>query len=131
MANLGFCNRDISKFEKKFEPTAVESHHTRPDGSDFRWKQIGVNEFTNSRELLFFIQWLTADCPSRDGKATASTEKITIAESDDLAGSWFKSEILKGLNGASVDFVDLWSNDSEYGIVAVQLTTPTGYVVLD
>ncbi len=48
-----------------------------------------------------------------------------------LVESWFKSEILEGLNGASVDFVDPSNNDGEYGIVAVQLTTPAGSVVLD
>jgi hypothetical protein len=43
----------------------------------------------------------------------------------------FKSEILGGLNGASVDFVDPSTNDGEYGIVSVHLKTPTGSVVLD
>jgi hypothetical protein len=48
-----------------------------------------------------------------------------------LADSWFKSEILGGLNGADVEFIDPSTNDGEYGIVAVHLTTPTGSVVLD
>jgi len=58
-------------------------------------------------------------------------EKIKIADIDHLADSWFKSEILDGLNGADVEFVDPSTNDGEYGIVAVHLTTPTGSVVLD
>jgi hypothetical protein len=48
-----------------------------------------------------------------------------------LADSWFKTEILDGLKGASVDFVDPSTNDGEYGIVAVHLTTPGGVVRLD
>jgi SAM-dependent methyltransferase len=48
-----------------------------------------------------------------------------------LSDSWFKTEILGGLNGADVEFVDPSANDGEYGIVAVHLTTPTGSVVLD
>jgi hypothetical protein len=48
-----------------------------------------------------------------------------------LADSWFKTEILDGLSGADIEFVDPSTNDGEYGIVAVQLTTPTGSVVLD
>jgi hypothetical protein len=48
-----------------------------------------------------------------------------------LADSWFKTEILGGLNGAAVEFVDPSTNDGEYGIVAVHLTTPAGSVVLD
>ena len=89
------------------------------------------NEITDSCELPFFIQWLTADHPSQDGKAVAAIEKITIADTDHLSDSWFKTEILGGLNGADVEFVDPSANDGEYGIVAVQLTTPTRSVVLD
>ena len=36
-----------------------------------------------------------------------------------------------GLNGADIEFIDPSTNDGEYGIVAVHLTTPTGSVVLD
>ncbi len=126
-----FATEDISMVEEKFGRSAVEGHRTRPDGSDLKWKQIGVNEITDSRELPFFIQWLTADHPSQDGKAVAAIEKITIADTDRLSDSWFKTEILGGLNGADVEFVDPSANDGEYGIVAVQLTTPTGSVVLD
>jgi hypothetical protein len=111
--------------------SAIEGHRTRPDGSDLKWKQIGVNEITDSRELPFFIQWLTADHPSQDGKAVAAIEKITIADTDHLSDSWFKTEILGGLNGADVEFVDPSANDGEYGIVAVHLTTPSGVVRLD
>ena len=90
-----------------------------------------MNEIADSRELPFFIQWLTADHPSQDGKAVAAIEKITISDADQLSDSWFKTEILAGLNGADVEFIDPSTNDGEYGIVAVQLTTPTGSVVLD
>jgi hypothetical protein len=33
-------------------------------------------------------------------------EKITIADTDHLSESWFKSEILGGLNGADVELLD-------------------------
>ena len=61
----------------------------------------------------------------------ATIEKITIADSDQLSDSWFKTEILAGLNGTDLEFVDPSANDGEYGIVAVHLTTPSGVVVLD
>ena len=74
---------------------------------------------------------MTADHPSQDGKAVAAIEKITIADTDHLSDSWFKTEILAGLNGTDLEFIDPSTNDGEYGIVAVHLTTPTGSVVLD
>lgn len=106
-------------------------HRSRPVGVDLKWKQIGLTEITDSRELPLFIQWLTADYPSQDEKALAAIEKITIADSDHLSGSWLKAEILDGLKGADTEFIDPSANDAEYGIVAVHLTTPTGVMRLD
>jgi hypothetical protein len=126
-----FSTEDISKVEKKFGREAVEGHRTRPDGSDLKWKQIGVTEIADSHELPFFIQWLTTDHPSQDGKAVASIEKITIADKGELSESWFKDEILAGLAGTSIEWTDPSTNEGENGIVAVHLKTPTGVVVLD
>lgn len=58
-------------------------------------------------------------------------KKIPIAYSDHLSDSWSKAENLRGLDGSDVEFVNPSANDGEYGIVAVQLTTPTGSVDLD
>jgi hypothetical protein len=126
-----FSTEDISNVEKKFGREAVEGHRTRPDGSDLKWKQIGVTEIADSHELPFFIQWLTKDHPSQDGKAVASIEKITIADKGELSESWFKEEILAGLAGTSIEWTDPSTNEGENGIVAVHLKTPTGVVVLD
>jgi hypothetical protein len=110
----------------------IPIHNLRLDSAlSRRLKQIGVNEITDSRDLPFFIQWLSANHPSQDGKAVAAIEKIRIFDTDHLSDSSFKTEILGGLNGADVEFVDPSANDGKYGIVAVQLTTPTGSVVLD
>jgi hypothetical protein len=49
----------------------------------------------------------------------ATIEKITIADSDHISDSWFKTEFLGGLDGTDVEFIDPSANDWEYGIVAV------------
>jgi hypothetical protein len=94
LATLVFATEDVSKVEEKFGRSVIEVHRTRPDGSDLKWKQIGVNEITDSREFPFFIQWLAANHLSQDGKAVTMIMKITIADTDHLADSGFKTEIL-------------------------------------
>jgi hypothetical protein len=126
-----FSTKDISPIAAKFGREAIEGHRTRPNGSDLRWKQIGVKEITDSRELPFFIQWLTSDHPSQDGTAVSKIEKIVIADKDQLAQSWFQSEILGALAEVTIDWVDPSANDGDNGIVAVHLSTPNGSVVLD
>lgn len=92
---------------------------------------IRFNEIADSRELPIFIQCLTADYPSQDGKAVAEIEKITTADSYHLSDYWLKTEILGGMNGADGEFVHPLAIDGEYGIVAVHLMTPSGVVRLD
>ncbi len=122
---------DISKVKDKFGNSAIEGHRAIPGGSDLKRRQVGVNEITDSRGLPLFIQCPTVDHPSQNGKAKAVSRKISIADTDHLSDSWFKTQILGGLNGADIEFIDPSNNESEYGIVAVQLTTPTRAVVLD
>ena len=126
-----FSTEDIAPIEEKFGRKAVDGHRTRPDGTDLKWKQIGVKEIEESRELPFFIQWLTEDHPSKDGLTVSKIEKIVIADKDQLSDSWFKTEILKGLDKVAIDWVDPSTQDGETGIVSVHLSTPSGSVVLD
>ena len=126
-----FSTEDISPIATKFGRDAVEGHRTLPNGSDLKWKQIGVKEITEARELPFFIQWLTSDHPSKDGGAVSTIQKIVIADKDQLAESWFKEEILSALGNVTIEWVDPSTNHGENGIVAVHLNTPNGVVVLD
>ena len=126
-----FSTEDISPIATKFGREAVDGHRTRPNGTDLKWKQIGVNEITDARELPFFIEWLTADHPSQGGSAVSSIEKIVIADKDQLAESWFKAEILSALGNVSIEWVDPSENDGDNGIVAVDLKTPNGVIRLD
>jgi hypothetical protein len=71
-----FNVEDISTIESKFGRKAVEGHRKKPDGTELRWKQIGVNQITEARELPFFIQWLVTNHPSNDGNAVSRLKNI-------------------------------------------------------
>lgn len=126
-----FATRDISPIEEKFGRQSVEGHRTRPDGSELKWKQIGVKEISDSREFPFFIQWLSANHPSRDGTPQAQIEKIVIADKNHLSSSWFKEEISTSLGEVIIEWLDPKLNEEQRGIVAVQLNTPRGVIYLD
>ena len=126
-----FSTDDIAPIAAKFGREAVEGHRTRPDGSDLKWKQIGVKEISEARELPFFIQWLTSDHPSKDGSAVSKIEKIVIADEDQLAESWFKEEILSALGNVKIEWADPSSNDGINGIVSVELETNNNLIVVD
>jgi hypothetical protein len=126
-----FSTEDITPIEEKFGRTAVEGHRTRPDGTDLKWKQIGVKEIEESREFPFFIQWLTDDHPSKDGSAVAKINKIVIADKDRLEDSWFRAEIISSLNEIKIEWDEDNSHSDQSGIISIQLTTPIGEIDLD
>ena len=126
-----FSTEDISPIEEKFGRKAVDGHRTRPDGTDLKWKQIGVKEITDSRELPFFIEWLTEDHPSKDGNAVAKIEKIVIADKDELADSWFKNEIIAGLAGIKLEWNDDSLEESQSGILRIEISKNNQIISID
>ena len=126
-----FSTRDIEPIALKFGRQAMDGHRTRPNGSDLKWRQIGVKEIAETPTLPFFIQWLSTDHPSQDGIPQAEILKIVIADGNQLAESWFKEEILTSLGEVKIEWVDGSTNYNQYGIVALHLDTPNGIVILD
>jgi hypothetical protein len=125
-----FSTKNISVFEEKFGRKAVDGHRTRPDGTDLKWKQIGVKEIEESRELPFFIQWLTEDHPSKDGNPLATITRIVIRDSKELEESWFKGEILSSMGEINIEWSSEIENEPENGIVSIFFETPQGIIEL-
>ena len=122
---------DISPIEKRLGREAVEGHRTRPDGTDLRWKQLGVLDTLEDSQLPFFIQWLTTDHPSTDGKAVAEISKIEIAGSNSKIAQWLDLEIPKLLGDIEVVWIDPSLNNGETGLIGVTMQTPNGEIYLD
>lgn len=125
-----FSTEDIAPIEEKFGRKAVEGHRTRPNGTDLKWKQIGVKEIVEAPEFPFFIEWLTQDHPAQDGQPVASISKIVIADEKKLAGSWFSDEILSSLEKVELAWVDPVSQDGQVGITEVIFTVNNSQVPL-
>ena len=126
-----FSSSDLAGIEEKFGRKAADGSRTRPDGSELKWKQIGVKEIVGSGELPFFIQWLTDNHPSKDGNSVAKISKLVIADDEKLADSWFQDEIKSALTGVEIEWVKPESNEGDKGIVAVELTVNNSKVKLD
>src|SRR4051812_25703513 len=52
---------DITLLEKRLGREAAPGNRHRPDGTELRWKQIGINGLISDPQLPFFIQWETPD----------------------------------------------------------------------
>ena len=123
---------DVKALETRLGRNAVDGHRTKPDGTDLKWKQIGVLGTLQDRQLPFFVEWIANHHPSTDGKAVAKIVKIEIACEENKVITWLGNKIENAL-GRSIEVI--WQSYSpsheDTGIIAVHLETPNGIVRLD
>ena len=123
---------DVLKIEKRLGRAAVDGHRTKPDRKDLAWRQIGVLGTSADKQLPFFIEWLSLDHPSIDGKVIAKIVKVEISGYESRIEEWLGSGLRADI-GSDVEVE--WAADSasegESGIVAVHVMTPSGVVRLN
>ena len=123
---------DLAAVETRLGRPAVDGHRTKPDGTDLSWKQIGVLGTLEDKQLPFFIEWLSLDHPSTDGKAIAKIVKVEIAGDESRIEEWLGSELHAAIGSdVEVEWVAVAASEGESGIVAVHVMTPSGVVRLD
>lgn len=123
---------DVTAIESRLGRAAVDGHRTKPDGHELRWKQIGVLDTIEDRQLPFFVEWLSLDHPSTDGKAIAKIVKVEIAGDEKTISEYLGSPAHLALDSdVEIQWVSPSENDDDNGIVAVHLNTPSGVVRLD
>jgi hypothetical protein len=124
------ATNDISSVEARLGRNSVEGSRKRPDGSELKWKQLGVLGTIEDSQLPFFIQWLSSNHPSSDGKANSYISKMEISGDERTIESWLGSSPRGAFKDVEVIYQDP-SNSEGTGIISVTISTPNGEVVLD
>lgn len=122
---------DISPVEARLGRNSIEGSRKRPDGTELKWKQIGVLGTIEDSQLPFFIEWLSSEHPSTDGKAVAEISKIEISGDEQTIESWLGSNPKRAFKDVEVTYRSPAEFEGETGIVSVTISTPSGEVVLD
>jgi hypothetical protein len=126
-----FNVEDISIIEEKFGRKAIEGNRRKPDGTELRWKQIGVKQITEGSELPFFVQWLVPNHPSKDGNPKSELKMISLASKDQLTKSLFQDEIYKSIKDFDIEWIDKASNENSKGIISLTILTQSGNINID
>ncbi len=124
------ATNDISPVETRLGRSSVEGSRKRPDGSELKWKQLGVLGTIEDSQLPFFIQWLSSNHPSSDGKANSHISRIEISGDEKTIESWLGSSPRGAFKDVEVFYQDP-ANSEGTGIISVTISTPNGEVVLD
>jgi hypothetical protein len=118
---------DISLIEDKFGRKAVEGNRKKPDGTELRWKQIGVLNILEDSQQPFYVEWISKDHPSSDGNAYADISELII--------SGEKEKILKSLERLEEIFlakIKVVSPQEQYiGLKSVQFDVNGSKVIIE
>lgn len=114
---------DMRSIQDHLGRAATPGRRIRPDGSELRWKQIGVLDVMNSPVLPFFVEWESPadDHPSaRGGRVSIST----LVMAGDPEG-------LRTLPFGVADLVHVEWVEDDPGITCIWFDTPHGRVRID
>ncbi|GEP33564.1 hypothetical protein NSZ01_13320 [Nocardioides szechwanensis] len=121
--------KDISNVEERLGRAAAIGSRHRPDGTELRWRQIGVNGLISDPQLPFFIEWESpAELhPSAGADGTFSLACLEIAGDPQRVSEWLGETVEAPLEDIKVEWV---APHGTPGVIAVQVQTPTGLVRL-
>jgi len=118
---------DIATVERRLGREAVTGSRHRPDGTELRWKQIGVNGLIADPQLPFFIEWeVPAELhPSYGADGAFSLACLEIAGDSQRVSEWLGETVEAPLEDVKVEWA---APNGTPGIIAAQVQTPHGLV---
>jgi hypothetical protein len=118
---------DITQLEKRLGREAAPGNRHRPDGTELRWKQVGINGLISDPQLPFFIEWETPDelHPSAGADGTYSLACLEIAGDPQRVSEWLGQTVEAPLEDVKVEWAAVHGTP---GIIAAQFQTPHGLV---
>ncbi|WP_346729098.1 VOC family protein [Nocardioides coralli] len=118
---------DIAAVETRLGRESANGNRHRPDGTELRWKQIGVNGLIADPQLPFFVQWDSpADLhPSTGADPAYSLACLEIAGDPQRVSEWLGETVEAPLEDVKVEWV---APNGTPGIIAAQVQTPHGLV---
>jgi hypothetical protein len=118
---------DITVVEQRLGREAAAGNRHRPDGTELRWHQIGVNGLIADPQLPFFVQWKSpADLhPSAGADGALSLACLEIAGDPLRVSEWLGEPVEAPLEDVKVEWV---APHGTPGVIAAQVQTPAGLV---
>jgi hypothetical protein len=120
---------DITEVEKRLGREAAAGNRHRPDGTELKWQQIGVNGLISDPQLPFFVQWESpaSQHPSAGGTNDCALACLEIAGDPQRVSEWLGQTVEAPLEDVKVDWV---APHGTPGIIAAKFQTPNGLVRL-
>jgi hypothetical protein len=123
------ATNEIQNVEKNMGRKSILGQRRKPDGTEIHWKQLGVLDTINNKELPFFIEWINSFHPSLDGKAHASITEIKInGDINKILNCVRKEYGFTVENNIDIDFQIDILNELDIGVTSIKFKTQNGFV---
>jgi len=120
---------DIAPVEARLGRAAAAGNRHLPDGTELRWKQIGVNGLISDPQLPFFVEWESPleMHPSAGADDSFTLACLEIAGDPQRVSEWLGAPVEAPLEDVKVEWV---APHGTPGVLAIQVQTPAGLVRL-
>lgn len=120
---------DLTDAEERLGREAVQGNRHRPDGTELRWRQLGVKGLIADPQLPFLIQWQTGGelHPSASGPTDARLAGLQIAGDPLRVTEWLG--VAPDHTSSDVDFTFVAPHGTP-GLLSCSFSTPQGTVTL-
>ena len=118
---------DIATVEERLGRESVAGNRHRPDGTELRWRQIGLAGLMSDPQLPFFIEWESPleMHPSQGADGDYALACLEIAGDPRRVSEWLGETVEAPLEDVKVEWV---APHGTPGIIAAQVQTPHGLV---
>jgi len=125
---------NMEKIEARLGRGWVDGNRHLPDGTELRWKQIGINDLIVDPQLPYFIHWVSPfDIHPSNAPTDIILRAIEISGDSQRVRDWLGEELEERVDyytgKPAEDFEITWAAEhGTPGILAVQFETPEGTV---
>jgi len=114
------ATESINQIELRLGRKSIEGQRKKPDGSELKWKQIGVLATLEDAQLPFFIEWVSKNHPSTDGVPIAKISKIEMIGNEEKISDWINQSSSEVAQGIEIVWKKAQGKDDETGILSVE-----------
>jgi hypothetical protein len=119
---------DIAVVEQRLGRESVPGNRHRPDGTELKWRQLGIKGLMADPQVPYFIEWddMTVH-PSAGADTSVSIDNLQIAGDPKRVREWLGPEDTFDKGGIDFTFV---APHGTPGLLSVTFDTPAGKVTI-
>jgi len=110
----------INEVELRLDRQAIEGYRRTPNGTELKWKQIGILTTLTQPSKPFFVEWLVSEHPSKTSEPNTRITKIIFNDEKSEINDWLGVDVKKVLGTIETEWVVNENHDQQKGILEIE-----------